>query len=151
MTQEKRVASLRTVRVPKEKLLGTLKTNRESHKKEFDDSLDGYWDAVALEIAQHMQDVQESMERNIERAKAQSEETRTTWSAWCVEVRKPIDHTDDYDRAIERLEWEIATEVDLEADEFDRYVLNKWPWLQDHLTSITSFASQHLGNYGGRR
>jgi len=151
MTQEKRVATLRTVRVPKDKLLSTLKENRESHKKEFEDSLDGYWDAVSMEIAEHMQHVQESMARNIERAKTQDEETRTSWSAWCVEVRKPIDHTDDYNRAVERLEWEIATEVDLQANEFDCYVLNKWPWLQEHLTSITSFASQHLSNYGSRR
>lgn len=148
MPDEPRVASLHTVRVPKNKLLSKLQENREQHKKEFDEALDGYWDAVALEISEFITKQSESLERNIERAKKKQPETRTSWSGLHVQVQKPVDHTDDYDRAIERLEWDTAEQVDLLAEQFDRYVLNKWPWIKEHITSITSFAPSHLHNYG---
>jgi len=144
---EPRVATLDNIRTPKTKLINTLRENRERHKEEFDDSLSGYFDAVAQEITTHMRQQVASFERNIERAHNEDEATRTAWTSFCVTVAKPTDHTDDYDRAIVRLEWEIATEVDLDAEEFDSYVLNKWPWIQKHITSVMSFASQHLANY----
>ncbi len=144
---EPRVANLHTVRVPKTKLLTKLQENREQHKEEFDEALGGYWDAVALEISEFIIKQHDSMKRNIERAKNEDAETRTSWPAFHVLVQKPMDHTDDYDRAIEYLEWDTAAEVDLHTDQFDRYVLNKWPWIKEHITSITSFAPSHLENY----
>ncbi len=140
-----RVGTLHQTRVPKEKLLKTLGENRDKHKTEFGEALDGYYDALGNEIADLLDRTIASMERNIKRAKEHAPDTRTTWPAVSVLSQRPSDHTDDFDRAIARLEWDTAEMVDLSMAEFDRFVLNKWVWMQEHRTSISSFAA-HLND-----
>lgn len=144
---EERVATLTHIRVPKQKLLETLSTNRDTHKTEFTEALEGYYDALGNEIAALLEETVASMERNIARAKEKLPETRTQWPTRVVLAKRPNNHTDDFDRAIARLKWETAEFVDLSSTEFDRYVLNKWEWIQEHITSISSFAAHHLPNY----
>lgn len=144
---EERVATLNSIRVPKEKLLETLSRNRDTHKTEFTEALAGYYDALGSEIAALLEETVASMERNINRANDEDPNTRTQWPTRVVLAKKPNDHTDDFERAIARLEWEVADAVDLSSQEFDRYVLNKWAWIQEHITSISSFAAHHLPNY----
>lgn len=145
--QQTRVATLHTVRVPREKLIAKLKEKREQHKLEIKEAMKGYYRDVAEKLEELMATTISSFKRNLERAQSGDPDTRTSWPALAVKVTKPVDHTDDFDRAIVRLEWEVANEVDLQVAEFDSYVLNKWPWLQQHVTSVSSFAPQFLANY----
>ncbi len=145
--EQERVASLGRVRMQKANLLQKLGENRDRHREEFKDSLEGYWDALATEIGALHDKISTSMMKHIEKAQAKDEDTRISWGGFSVDIKKPNDHTDDFERAIAKLECDLADKVDLNSQEFDRYVLNKWEWTQEHMTSITSFAPSHLANY----
>lgn len=105
---------MRDVTVNKEKLLGTLVANKATHQADFEAAWHGYRDAAV---------------RKLEAALA---------SAQIAEPYKPLElhvglsapscHTEEYDRAIEMLEWHTGDEITLSEHEFQQYVQDEWGW-----------------------
>ena len=138
---QKRVANFHGTQVEKARLLTTLAENREAHRVELGEALTGYYAAAADEITTLMEKQRLSFERNIQRAKEHSDELRVSWDRLTVHAVKPQDHSDEFDAAIAKLEWETADQVVLGKTEFENFVLNKWAWTKDHLTSVASFSN----------
>ena len=57
----------------------------------------------------------------------------------------PEDHGDDYNGTIRRLELSVEPNIQLDTNEFDSYIRNKWSWKDSFITSnrsyVTSYAS----------
>jgi len=118
-------ASMEEVVVKKDKLLDTLKTNRATHRAEFEKALEGY-KARSVEL----------LEEHIERIKNGKVERVY------VQLPVPEDHTDDYDRAIATLEWTVFDEVELSIREFDWYVRDNWTWKHEFATTNAMYSAQ---------
>jgi hypothetical protein len=41
---------------------------------------------------------------------------------------EPVDHTSDYDRVIAMLNMSVDSEIELDEDQFECFVLDQWGW-----------------------
>lgn len=53
----------------------------------------------------------------------------------------PEEHTEDFNRAIEMLQWEIADEVTLSEYDFQTLVQNQWGWAKSFASNTTSYTT----------
>lgn len=105
---------MKTVRVSKERLKEVLIGNREIHQADFDLAWDAYHEKVVANV--------EALLGNARRAR-RGEPLRLF-----VDLEAPQNHVDDYDRAIEMLEWTDDEFVELTEQEFQQYVQDDWTW-----------------------
>lgn len=106
---------MRKVTVRKADLLETLKTNRETHEADFDIAWEKYREQAISNVTallDSLKDLSEAYEVEL-----------------FVNLSKPELHTDDFDRAIEMIDWEVSDEVELTEQEFQQYVQNNWHWM----------------------
>ena len=114
--------SVDRVRVPRVQLLKALRENRDKHRAVFEEAMEGYR-TQAIKI----------LEEHIERIKANKpEQVRIT-------LPMPEDHTDDYDRVIQMIEWSLDAEVWLDGHEFDQYVRDEWGWKAAFLATASTY------------
>lgn len=115
---------MNTVKVKKEDLLSKLLVNRENHRSLFLKAQEGYRALVIAELDKSLKDAREGRE------------IRTY-----ISMDAPEDHTDDYDNVIEMLQMSVDTEITLLAQDFQRYVLDKWQWSQAALLRNSTYAA----------
>lgn len=105
---------MKTVTVKKTELLKTLKKNKKSHKEDYD-----------LSWKEFKKRATENFEARLKQVKNLRKGQHI--ELW-VNLELPEDHTSDYDRAIEMLEWEVGDEVTLQEHEFAQFVQDQWGW-----------------------
>ena len=127
----------RTVKVNRDKLLERLKSNRELHKSEFEKSFTAYRSKVARLML--------GDSRVLETAATKVQDLARDLPLPEVifrhlHVPRPQDHAIDYDRAIDRIEWEEDGVVEITEGDFNCYVRNEWDWqkrFRDTYRSVT--------------
>ncbi len=103
---------MKKVCVDKVRLLKTLKENRAVHIEEYKDVYEAYRLQKIIQL-----------ESVLDRAKA------------CMEFNlhfdggEPVGHTDTFDAAIEMVQWSEEQVIELDQEDFRRYVLNDWDWV----------------------
>jgi len=112
---------MREITVKKEKLLEALTANRETHQADFDLAYEGFR-AKAVE----------NMEAMLERVR--TAEHGTPVQLW-IGLEPPVNHLEDYDRAIQMCSWEIGDEMTLTEREFQELVQDDWSWKAQVLAS----------------
>ena len=111
---------MNTVKVSKVKLLDTLKKNRETHKEQFEQAFKGYRKKMV-----------ETLQKNLD----SFEKGGNVEVVVNVNLTRPQDHTEDYDRAIQMMTWEINDEIELTLQEFTQLVQDDWGWKQQFTTT----------------
>ena len=102
---------MRTVTVKRQKLLDTLRVNREKHIADYTEAREGY---VKRAIA--------SMQKNLKAAK-NGGEVKTV-----IDLPVPVSFASNYDVAIAMLEWSEDLTIELDQNEFEQYVRDNWVW-----------------------
>ena len=71
------------------------------------------------------------------------------WQKECIRIllheQIPSDHTKDYEVVIGLLLLSTSAEVELEADEYRRFVMDDWDWKQEWTTSNTKYLGERDG------
>jgi hypothetical protein len=111
METEQRLRGLSTVLVERERVLEAVKANRESHRRKFEEAIEGYKQR-AIEL----------LEEHIQRIKKKGPERVFVDLPW------PTDHTEDYDRIVDQLEFSLDETLELNEQEFNTYVRDEWGW-----------------------
>lgn len=120
---------METVKVKKQELLENLRDNREEHREIFLEALEGYHKA-AIKI----------LEERIEEAKGNK---RVSLHFGLV---VPQDQTKTYDRVIKMLEMSVDDEISLTQQEFANYVMDDWSWMDQFLTSNSTYSAIAASN-----
>ena len=119
---------MRTVEVNKERLLETLKDNQTKHRERF---------LKAQEVFR---------EKVIEQLDARLQEARSGGKIDIMfRLPEPRDYTSEYDTAISMVEWAEGDTIELDENDFEQYVLDKWGW---HGTFMASTAAYVGGDDG---
>lgn len=105
---------MNNVTVKKDQLRATLVENLDTHIKDFEIAWEAYHKAVLSNV--------ESLLKRAKKAKAGQPVDLY------LDLETPKNHSDDYERAIEMLDWEQADTVDLTESEFRQLVQDKWSW-----------------------
>lgn len=100
-----------TVKVKRVGLLAKVRTNRQKHRKIFEEALEGYREQAIKELDAILAEARAG--KRIRRA---------------IALDEPIDQTLEYDRVIAMLEMSIEPTITLSSVAFSNYVLDQWHW-----------------------
>lgn len=115
---------MRTVRVKKDELLDKLHENRAQHRKIFLEAVDGFR-TKAIEL----------LEAALDDARA-GRRVKASFH-----LQQPVDQTREYDRTIKMLEMSVDSHVELTAQEFEAYVMDRWAWKHQFLTANSFYST----------
>lgn len=115
---------LHTVRVERAALIERIQTNRDDHRKIYEEAMEGWKKAVTEELERMYQDALKGKDYRLR-----------------INLVRPDDHTDEYDSVLELLEMSLDDEFELTYQEFNNFVLDKWGWQNDFLTMSASYGS----------
>jgi hypothetical protein len=99
------------VKVHKAALIETLTKNRDEHRATFLKAQERFRERVI-----------EELDARLERARKGKQVDLA------IRLPEPVDYTDEYQRALDMLEWEIDEEVELDQEGFAQLVRNEWSW-----------------------
>ena len=117
-----------TMRFSVSTLIEKLKKNRENHLETYNKALAVYKEDFVAELTKMLKD-----------AKADKKYTEH------VNLNKPINKADVYDRIIKMLEFTSQETVELNENEFSNYVLDIWQWSDTVSMTNTSYANKFRG------
>ena len=116
---------MENIRVPKTKLLETIKQNRDEHRDQFLKAQEAYRETAIKQLDEQL---------------ALARERKSFHLRFTLPV--PKDYTESYDTAIQMLEWETADVIELSQHDFERYVLNRWEWAQAFAASTAIYLAE---------
>lgn len=111
-----------TVNVHRDRLLATLKENREKHGADYEQARVGYVAVTAKQIKEYL--VRLAGGELLERAYLPN---------------PPENHTKDYDFAIQMMEWSTDETIELTQTQFAQYVQDNWGWRDRWMVSNSAY------------
>lgn len=156
------VTTFNTVVVEKTKLLQTLEVNRDKHNSIYNAAVSGYWieaqkvlDQKRIEFSGACAQLNDEFGRQGGTIQSNiSDQNKDKMggsfslalrfnSSWPIQY--PENHLEDYNRAIDLLNFSVADKVELSVGDFDAYVRNNWSWRKSFLGTNVSYVT---GCYG---
>ncbi len=112
------------MRVKKPELLAILRRNRDRHARFFKKAHVRYRGALVREL--------QSMIRQARKGKLIRK---------VVTLSEPEDHTREYDRVVRMIEMSIDDTIELDEQDFTKYVLDDWAWKRQFLEGLGMYLS----------
>jgi tetratricopeptide (TPR) repeat protein len=119
-------------------LLTKLKENRSKHKKEYEEAVKG-WNQAVEEARKDLSKLITIPLKN----KVRKEEREALKEYNRVLKDKPTSHDDDYAIAIDMLSFHREEKYKIERDQFRKYIQDDWDWKYSHQQSM-AFYTQSL-------
>lgn len=119
---------MKTVTVNPTELLKVVSKNLETHKKDYKESIEGYYEEVSRELKSTLKSVKAGEDFSLN-----------------FRLYKPENHSADYERVIKMLEMTIEDEIELTTHEFDNFVMDNWSWSESFGMTKTMYASGMKG------
>ncbi len=117
--------SSKEITVNKAELLAKLGENREKHLQEFNEAMAGYKDAMVA-----------ALEGKLAAAK------RGELVDHVINLQRPANHCDDYDRAIGLVTWSVGETFVLTVEEFGHFIQDQWSWKLQHTAMANIYNSR---------
>jgi len=108
----------RVITVMKDQLLAKLKENRSKHREIFLKAIDLFREEAIVVFDQNLQAARDGKKFSVH-----------------LDLSRPKDHTKDYTRAIEMLEWSIEDKIEITDSDFRAYVQDDWGWRPTFLSN----------------
>lgn len=118
-----------TVKVNKAQLIAKITEERDKHKALYDEAVEVYKERFVAEAQRYAEEA-------VKRAARGKAFTMFNW------LPVPEEHTEDFDRALQMLEWELGDEVVLDESDFRTLVQNQWGWMRNFTASTMSYTHQ---------
>lgn len=113
---------MRTVKVVRGVLLAKIEENRANHHSQFERAFAGFREQAIAELKRSLDLAQSGKPIRIS-----------------IGLQAPEDRTADYDRVIAMLKMSVDQEIELTAQDFDRYVMDRWEWSDLWSTSNAAY------------
>lgn len=138
----------RTVEVKRDDLLETLKTNKEAHKKAYEQAVKDYKEVACAELEKAFTKAKRSLDGNLKELKNRVlDDERDTpeqiilLPQIMVKLPVPQDHSRSYEVAIQMARWEVNDTVELTQSQFQCFVLDDWDWKRKFESDNATYAS----------
>ncbi len=113
------------VRLSKEDVLVALSNNRDNHLAKFEEAMEGYKEQAIKTLEEHIAQIKANDPQRV-----------------ILALPLPEDHTEDYERAIDMLQWSLDDEVVLNRQEFRTYIQDDWGWKQEFESTYSLYAGE---------
>lgn len=114
---------MRDVRVNKADLLKIVQSNRNNHRKIFQEAQEGFKKEVIKQLEMRLTDAKNGKRIN-----------------GSFHLEAPIDQTREYDRVISMLNMSVDDIVELDEESYAQYVLDQWAWRHSFLMSNSAYS-----------
>ncbi len=121
---------MRTISVERDKLLDELKKNKGKHREIFLEAINGWQVKVIIELEKAVKDA------------VANRKYRTY-----INLPQPEDHTPEYNRIIEQVEWSYGDLIELDQNDFNHFVLDDWSWKPDFIMNALANTSSSSGSH----
>ena len=115
---------LSEVLLNKDALLEQVRENYALHREKFEEAMDGYKAKVVGLLEEHIQRIRDNAPEKV-----------------FIQLEMPEDHSKDYERVIEMLEWSKDDDLELDEQEFATYVLDQWGWQEGFSATYAMYSS----------
>ena len=115
---------MNVITVEKDRLKKALTKNRKKHRETYEQALERYKQLAIKEFEKNIREVKKG--KPVRRA---------------LVLPLPEDHTKDYDRALEMLEWDTGKQVELNEFEFQQFIEDDWGWKQSFTSNTASYVT----------
>ena len=114
---------MQKIRVNTIELAKTLTKNRAEHRKIFEEAVEGYRKKVIELLEDHLERVKEGSLIRV-----------------YISLPQPSDHTADYDRALQVLDWSLDDEIEIDEQTFAELVMDDWQWKREFFTTNSAYS-----------
>ena len=114
---------MQTVRIEKERLRDTIKSNMEAHITDYNEAMEGYREAFDKRLM--------SMRKELKKGGLPN--------PFISDLPKPSEHTNEYEQVLKMLDFSVDETIELSHDDFANYVLDDWNWKQTFSTTNLSY------------
>lgn len=143
----------RTTKVNRVKLLQTLQKNRAKHKEDYEESLSAFKQVAKNQVeescAKAIKEIEEQKLLFNERIDLLKKDEIPKESPYVnianrltVELSIPHSYLDEYDTAIEMLNWDVEENVLLTSKEFKCFIQDDWDWKDEFLRCSAMYKSK---------
>ena len=156
--QAKQDQQKRTVVINKERLLTQLLANKKKHVQEYEEALAGYKDMASEKLREAYEETKVSLEKNFAEAVKKLTEFDpnkdeffnhlTLTELRYVSLPIPQSYEEEYENAIQMVQWDTRTELELTNAEFNCFIRDKWDWTSDFF-STTAIYNSKIGHAHG--
>lgn len=156
--QAKQDQQKRTVVINKERLLTQLLANKKKHVQEYEEALAGYKDMASEKLREAYEEAKVSLEKNLAKGLAKladftpdDEEFSsylTLVESKVVNLPVPKNYEEEYEAAIQMVQWDTRSELELTHAEFNCFIRDKWDWTSDFF-STTAIYNSKIGSAHG--
>lgn len=115
---------MRGFEYPRRTLIELIEANRAKHAAIVAEAQAGYRAAVTAKLRY---------------ALSETEAGRKTMGV--IYIKPPVDHTSDYDSILRQLQLAVQDTVELSSQDFDRFVLDRWAWRGDFLSTNSAYSA----------
>ena len=122
-----------SVNVKRSELLEILKKNREQHKLDYAEAVEGYRGAKI-----------KALEDALEKVKTEEKPEKTSLN---VSLNKPITYVSEYTEVIDMLEMSVDEIINLDSDSFQAYIKDNWSWKRSFMASNSTYMAS--GKFSG--
>jgi hypothetical protein len=105
---------MKTVIVPKDRLIDVIRRNRDMHAAQYREAYEGFVKTYSSALKKKLSAVESGAEIGFR-------DTR-------LNLEVPEDHTQDYDRTLAMLEWHQDETIPLSEQEYQNYIEDNWSW-----------------------
>lgn len=116
-----------SVTVSKAQLLETLQANLTKHVAEYEEARANYPAAVVEALRERADEIEVG--------------TRKPYD-YSVNLPRPHSYADEYEDAIQMLEWSTEETVELDQSQFKQYVQDEWNWKAGFTTTTSMYNSR---------
>lgn len=159
--------SLQRVKVSREDVLKIVQENKTKHDDILSGAVDGYWIEAESFLKKFEKEESDKINKNhrehlkkLRKARKDALKLLKTNTKNDLELVKakdkskgfiywrgayPVDHGDDYVGTIRRLELCVEPQIELDSNEFDSYIRNKWSWREQFIVANNSYVTSYMG------
>lgn len=140
--------TMRKIKAKRSDVLNAIRANYEAHKKNYADAFDGYKVEALEQITDKKKailDAIDTLGRRVAEAvlgKDKPVALQMSSSLALFTLTPPVDHSRDYEVVIKMLEFSVDDEIELEQDQFECYVMDRWDWADSFRESVTNYRSK---------
>lgn len=139
----------RNVEVTVHDLLITVKRNKENHIATYNETVENYQKYAQHKLDEEYTKAQQKLKEAYSRAKNEivnfDPKTAKDTIVFCEPISFTLDaprtHENEYEQAIQMLEWEKRPNIELTAGEFRNFVMDEWDWKQKFLVDNQFYTS----------
>ena len=130
---------IKTVTVLRKDLLITLEKNLTTHKEVFEEAMKGYEDAKITKMANLSTAASQATRENTQANRKAVHDAYSSYS----HLSRPQDNSESYELAIEIMKWETEEKIELNINDFQCYVRDRWNWKDAFKGIVSAYANDH--------